>query len=83
MIIEEMFHPNWNFPNAMNAVADEETTRDLMAEFYADCIRAGAEHGTDKIDWKALNEAIIKRWPKGLSYIKTQAWRKRRPPIRK
>lgn len=82
-IIEELFFPACNFSNAMNAVADKEVTRDDMAEFYADCLRAGAEHGHDKIDWKALNLAIMKRWPKGLKYIKEKAWKKRRPPIRR
>ena len=26
-------------------------------------------------DWKRVNEAIVKRWPKGLNRIKTWAWK--------
>ena len=57
--------------NALNAAAHPECTRDLMAEFYADCLKCDRT----KIDWAALNAAILKRWPKGLKYIKERAWK--------
>lgn len=74
MIVERIYWPPVDFSNAMNAAADKECTRDLMASFYEDCLRCSAKHGQSSIDWESLNAAILKRWPKGLEYIKRKAW---------
>lgn len=73
--IERIYHPSVDFSNAMNAVADKECTQNVMAGFYADCLRCAAIHGMKSIDWQALNEAITKRWPKGLNRVKEMAWK--------
>ncbi len=73
--IERIYIPSVEQSNALNAAADKEVTRDIMAGFYADCLIAVRLSGDLKsIDWKALNEAITARWKKGLVYIKTRAW---------
>lgn len=82
LTIEQVFSPDCCQSNAINAAASKECNRDLMAEFYADCLRAAGEHGVDSIDWKAVNTAILARWPKGLKYIKEKAWKMPRPAIR-
>lgn len=81
MIIEQVFNPTWCFTNALNAAADKDCNQAIMAEFYADCLRAAAEHGVASIDWRTLNSEIAARWPKGLERIKGKAWRLRRPPV--
>jgi hypothetical protein len=58
--IRRVFVPECDQANAINA---------------ADCLRCAAVHGQQTIDWKAVNLAIVQRWPKGLSYIETRAWR--------
>lgn len=61
--------------NALLAANCKDVTREGMACFYADCIRA--ETITKKpCDWPEINAAIVRRWPKGLVWIKTQAWKK-------
>lgn len=75
MIIERVYIPSIDFTNAMNAVADPECTRDTMASFYEDLLRCSFANGTDCIDWKTVNKAILERWPRGLNYIKTKAWK--------
>ncbi len=67
---ERIYHPEIDTSNALLAATQKETTRDLMAEFYADCLRAGRA-----CDFAAINQAILKRWPRGLNYIKTRAWK--------
>ncbi len=62
--------------NAINAASDKETTRDIMASFYRDCIIADQMHAENgRVDFAAVNKAILARWPKGLKYIKELAWR--------
>lgn len=64
------YFPRIETGNALNAAADSECTRETMVSFYADCIRAGTE-----CDWPAINAAILNRWPRGLQWIKQQAWK--------
>lgn len=64
--------------NAVNASADKGCTSKNMACFYADCIRAdfmARRSGQPRVDFKVVNEAILKRWPKGLNRIKEVAWK--------
>lgn len=61
--------------NAMNAAKDKRVGRDTMASFYADCIRAGMN--CEQVT--SLNRAIMDRWPRGLVYIKTKAWKELTP----
>lgn len=45
--------------------------RDDVAQTYAWCLVSDEE-----IDWRRINEAIIKRWSmSALTYIKTKAWK--------
>lgn len=74
MPFERIYIASVEQSNAINAAADPECTRDQMAEFYADCLRV-----RDGVDWAAVNAAILKRWAKGLNYIKTRAWKKVAP----
>ncbi len=55
--------------NALTAAAAKACSREKMAHFYADMILAGCK------DWHEINAAIQNRWPHGLAYIKTQAWK--------
>lgn len=75
MIIERIYSPESDTMNAMNAIADPECTRDSMASFYEDLLHCYQRFGQHSIDFKAINEAIVKRWPKGLTYIKNKAWK--------
>ena len=75
-MFERIYSPAIDTMNAMNAIADPDCTRDAMAGFYEDLIHCANVHGTHSIDWKKINEAIVKRWPKGLEYIKTKAWKR-------
>lgn len=47
-----------------------EMKRDDLAQTYAMALVSSWP-----TDWKRANAAIIKRWPKGLLYIKTKAWK--------
>ncbi len=60
--------------NALLAAAGGAVNRDDMAEYYADCLRCKRATGKD-CDWKAINAAILRRWPRGLLYIKRLAWK--------
>lgn len=42
-----------------------------VAKTYALALRSAVPQ-----DWKRVNAAIVKRWPKGLARIKASAWRK-------
>lgn len=70
MKIERIYTVAICFGNAMEAVKHKDTTRDIMASFYEDCIHCGDYETTH---WRDLNLAILARWPKGLEYIKAQA----------
>lgn len=55
----------------LREIADPKMTRDDVALSYAFGI-----HGTEDVDWKRVNEAILERWSmSALHYIKTKAWR--------
>lgn len=45
-----------------------EISRDKLAETYAMALISSWP-----TDWKRANAAILKRWPKGLNYIKNKA----------
>lgn len=50
-----------------------------MAGFYRDCIIADQMHPENgRVDFAAVNKAILARWPKGLTYIKELAWKGKR-----
>lgn len=70
---ERVYIPSIELQNAINAAKDKSCTREIMARFYADCIRCSTIHGLGSIDWKTLNAAIVNRWPRGLEYIKSLA----------
>ncbi len=61
--------------NALLGAKCPDVNQEHMADFYADMLRA--EGITKKpCDWAAVNEAILERWPKGLTRIKEKAHRK-------
>lgn len=57
----------------VEAVIENEIAQGLnqrqIAQTYALALRSAY-----KTDWKRVNEAILKRWPKGLERIKKMAW---------
>lgn len=81
MIVERIHLPSIDQSNCLNAIADPESTRDVVAAFYADCLRCANIHGIETIAWPAINRAIMARWNKGknklagLNYIKEKAWK--------
>lgn len=81
MTIQRIYDPANELSNALNAVADKQVNRKLMASFYADCLRCTSIHGAATIDWPKLNGAILARWPKGLKYIKELAWKELTAPV--
>lgn len=55
----------------MNEIEDKVMTREELAHTYSILIQKGHR------DFKAINEAILKRWsPAGLRWIKEQAWKR-------
>ena len=70
MSLERIYIGSVEQSNAINAAADPECDRDMMASFYADCLRV-----RNDVDWRAVNEAVLKRWFHDLIYIKTRAWK--------
>jgi hypothetical protein len=62
----------------LEAVAAPRAKRADIVPLYAELIRAmraGDPTGV-KVDWPAVNAAIIARWSRsGLTWIKTQAWK--------
>ena len=76
--VERIYMPAVDQSNALNAAADKDCRRVGMAGMYADCLRADTiakREGLPGVDWKAVNAAILKRWPKGLNWIKERAWK--------
>ena len=61
--------------NAMTAASNKDVTRDDMATFYADLILCAHQFGDHAIDFEAVHRAILERWPGGLNYIKSKAWK--------
>lgn len=66
----------------LTAIADSKETRDTLALVYARAIRYCYEanesggFATDRVDWSAVNGAILKRYKaSGLNYIKKEAWK--------
>lgn len=74
-MIEYVYVPANEQANALSAATDPECTRKQMASFYADLIRCGQIHGSDSINFDVVNRAILVRWPRGLVWIKTRAWK--------
>ena len=75
--IERIYSAEIDQSNAINAAADKEVTRDVMATFYRDCIIADKKDGLGRrVDFAVLNKAIIERWSlSSLAYIKNLAWK--------
>lgn len=60
----------------LREIADPRMKRDDVALTYAFCIRQGGHWGNEKIDYAAINKAIMDRWSlAALKYIKEKAWR--------
>jgi hypothetical protein len=58
----------------LEEIAAKECKRRDVAKTYALAMRT-EKAGVEKVDWKAVNAAIIARWSvSGLNWIKTQAW---------
>ncbi len=80
--IERVYIPAVEQQNCLNAIADYTTTQKDVAGLYADCIRAASGKHLDDgggVDFKVINLAITKRWPKGLLRVKTMAWKLLKP----
>jgi hypothetical protein len=78
MTIERIYIASIDQSNAINATRNKDCTSKNMAGFYADCIVSdaiGVASGTGRIDFRAVNNAILERWPRGLTRIKNAAWR--------
>ena len=79
-MLERIFIASIEQSNSINASEDTECTRDDMASLYMDCIIADQQaelQGMTRVDWHAVNMAILERWSKsGLLYIKTKAHKK-------
>ena len=61
----------------LSEIAMPEVKRNSVALTYALAMRS-----SEATDWKAVNEAIIKRWSvAGLTYIKERAWKIREGKI--
>lgn len=78
-ICERIYIASVDQSNAINAAADKSCNREIMASCYMDCILADEQariHVSERVDWAAVNKAILARWPKGLNYIKELAHKK-------
>lgn len=78
MIVERVYIAEIEEQNAVNAAEDRKCNQKLMAEIYADCIHAESKaiiRKSRRVDFKRVNDAISKRWPKGLLRIKQMAWK--------
>lgn len=64
-----IYTPAIETSNLVNAAKDSECTRLMMVRCYVDCLMAG-----EGVDWKAVNLAILTRWPKWLESCKRLAW---------
>jgi hypothetical protein len=53
--------------------ADKRMKQHDVALSYAAAIKTD-EAKVEAVDWKAINEAIVARWPKGLNRVKERAW---------
>jgi len=75
--LEVVYIPSVMARNAMNAANYTDVKRDGMAEYYADMLSANC---TDE-QFEQVNRRIVQRWPKGLQYIKTRAWKLVKGPL--
>lgn len=78
MTIERIYISSIDQSNAISATECKEVTRDDMAQLYAGCIvsdELARRDNRQRVDWVKVNEAITRRWPKGLIYIKKKAWK--------
>jgi hypothetical protein len=85
-VIERIYCSPIDQSNAIIATEDKEVNQKFMADFYADCLIADAiaiRDGLTRVDFGAVNAAILKRWPKGLNRIKEMAWKIARNGVRK
>jgi len=58
----------------LKEIANRWTTQPQLALTYALALKA-ATKGKERIDWKKINEAIIKKWSlSGLKRVKELAW---------
>lgn len=56
----------------LQEIADKQFKRNNVAQTYALALRSSE---FDSIDWKKINQAIIKRWSmSALFWIKNRAW---------
>ena len=78
-MIDRIYIASVEQSNAINAAADKECNWHSMASFYMDCMLADEQAKLDKtqrVDWVAVNSAILARWPRGLEYVKKLAHKK-------
>ena len=78
-----IYHPANEQSNLLNALADKTCTQPLAAGMYADCIRADVlakRAGKPGCDFKVINAAVAARWPRGLTRVKTLAWKELEVP---
>lgn len=76
--IERIWCSEIDEQNAINATEAKDCNQKAMAGFYADCILCDVfakTNGFRRVNFARVNDAIIRRWPKGLSRIKTLAWK--------
>ncbi len=58
----------------LNELAQREITQRQIAQTYRMTIES-VHAGVDTVDWRVINEAIVKRWSAtGLERIKGMAW---------
>jgi hypothetical protein len=76
-MVVEMIDPQRQL---LDEIADTRMTRDDVALTYAFAIRQSVARQSARVDWTAVNHAIVERWSlSALKYIKRSAWRKVEP----
>lgn len=63
----------------LNEIDTKAYTRDDVAQTYSYLLILKRSQGKEA-DWRTINKAISARWPMGLGYIKTKAWRLAKGP---
>ncbi len=78
-MIERIYSVHCEQSNLLSAVADPRCTQADVASCYEDCLLADAAAKRDglveRCDWRAINAAVAKRWPRGLERVKRLAWK--------
>lgn len=54
----------------LSMIPEKECTQSLVADYYAMALVSSWP-----TDWRVVNEAILARWPKGLTRVKEKAWK--------